>query len=63
MNQATPTAQVTIIKWMKEGATLQEALERWQSITHNPLPEIIKSKLMEEINAGNRRYQTNRTVD
>ena len=41
------TAQATIEKWMADGDTKEEAIDRWQQITYTRLPEIIKNLIKE----------------
>ena len=41
-------AQDTIKKFIKDGDTKAEAIERWQQLTHCSLPEIIKNTIKEK---------------
>ena len=45
------TAQATIEKWMADGDTKEEAIDRWQQITYTRLPEIIKNLIKESQDA------------
>ena len=41
------TAQDTIEKWMRDGLSLERAVDKWQSICHTVLPDHIKDLIKE----------------
>ena len=43
------TAQETVIKWMYDGATRNEAIYQWESIMRMKLPEVIRNLIPWEV--------------
>ena len=41
------TAQNTIEKWISDGLTKQEAIDRWEKITYTKLPDLLKNTIKE----------------
>lgn len=41
----TDSAQDTILKWMLDGDTKEQAIYRWESITRTRLPDVIKNSI------------------
>ena len=47
MTEYPDNAVSTIEKWMKDGLTLNEAVDKWQSITYTVLPDQIRDLIKE----------------